>query len=116
MRTGELVDASIDLGVALESLLLSDREPDRGELGFTLRLRAARFLETDPARRRALARLVGAVYRARSTAVHTGQLPDRMDGHTTKALIAEGQLIAARAAQEIIRSGFPDWQAVVFGR
>jgi hypothetical protein len=42
MRRLNLVDSSIDLGIVLETLYLSDMGDDRGELSFRLRTRVAR--------------------------------------------------------------------------
>jgi len=108
-------DSAIELGIAFESLLLNDLEDDRGELTFRLRLRGARFLADALSDRRDVNRLLGGVYKARSVAVHTGQLPERLDGVAVTQLLENGRTLAARAIVKIIRNGPPDWSSVQFG-
>ena len=67
----QLVDRIIDLAIALESLYLPDEDT---ELGFRLRLRAAKHMEESFDGRRATAHRIRAFYKARSDAVHTGRV------------------------------------------
>ena len=67
----QLVDRIIDLAIALESLYLPDEDT---ELGFRLRLRAAKHMEESFDGRRATAQRIRAFYKARSDAVHTGRV------------------------------------------
>jgi hypothetical protein len=72
-REFDLVDRSIDLGIALEALLLHD-EGDRGDLKFRLSLRGA-WLGGNNAKERAETHdTLGKVYKLRSDAVHTGKI------------------------------------------
>ena len=103
------VDSAIELGIALESLFLTDDE--KGEIGFRLRTRTARFLETEEAARLNTALLVRDLYDLRSTAVHTGRLKNMVKRSGTKArvvvpdLLQEGYDIVTRAIVKIIEGG-----------
>jgi hypothetical protein len=109
-----LVDAAIDLGVAIDSLFLSEREADRGEQTLTLRLRAGRFLGHDLESRRDLAKLFGTLYHLRSAAVHTGVINPVSDHQDTQALLTKGYELTARAIRKIIREREPDWNALLY--
>src|SRR5439155_10770879 len=97
LRRGAQIDAAIELGIALESLLLNDLEDERGELTFRLRLRGARFLADTLIERKDVDRLLRDVYSTRSIAVHTGRLPERIGGASTAQLLEDGCRLAARA-------------------
>lgn len=114
LRNVPPVDTAIELGVAIDALFLAEREADRGEQTLTLRLRASRFLGTTVADRKRLARLFGALYRARSMAVHAGRLDDRIDGFDTRSLLADGGRLTSVALQRIIAEGEPDWTELLF--
>lgn len=114
IRRLELGDAAIDLGISFESLFLSDREPDRGELGFTLRIRVARYLKSSEQERRELARLVQRIYKIRSTAVHTGETLAEVDGIPSKQLLEQGYEVMANSIDKLIRKGIPDWPSIIF--
>ena len=71
------VDKIIDLGIAFESLYLSDRDGN-SELSFQFRLRASWFLERDKkAHRKELMKDFSKIYDWRSKVVHTGKLPNK---------------------------------------
>ena len=91
MRRVTPVDAAIDLGIALESLYLSDMQDDRGELSFRLRIRSARLLRVTEADRKQISDLMRDIYKLRSTAVHTGAVPD---------------VSRSRPVQEVLQQGF----------
>ncbi len=108
-RRTTTVDSAIDLGIALESVFLQDLEDDRGELTFRLRTRAARFLSADVEKRRDLFQFFGDLYRLRSKAVHTGDLPVTHEGTDTQLILDRGCELVARAIERVIVSGPPDW-------
>jgi len=114
MRRERGVDSAIDLGIALKAVFLSDREPDRGELGFTLRIRAARLLKADRGSRQELSRLIRTLYEIRSSAVHTGEIPEVIQGMRIHRILGEGYLLTAQAIEHITMNGEPDWQAIIF--
>lgn len=113
LRRRHYIDKAIDLGIALDALFLAEREADRGELSLTLRLRAARFLAADVAERKKLAKTLSSLYRMRSAAVHSGNLPDEVDGVRIKALLRLGNAISSQAIRRIIREGEPDWHTLL---
>jgi len=115
MRRQFPVDAAIDLGIALEALFLSDMDEERGEPTFRLRIRAARYLRSTKTDRDALFSLVGDLYGARSSAVHTGRVSDQVGGRPIGDLLAEGYSVAAGAIRRIIIEGPPDWRQVMLG-
>jgi hypothetical protein len=115
IRHLDVVESAIDLGIAMEALFLADRGPDRGELGFTLRVRAARLLGTSGASRRDIAKLFRELYDLRSKAVHTGKLHrPAKDYDKLKGLLSQGSVYVAEAIRRIIKEGEPDWEAVLF--
>jgi len=112
LRKVRPVDRAIDLGICLEALFLGDMGSGSGELKFRMRVRAARYLRSDPDGRQTAFDLVGKLYDLRSEAVHAGRLKDEGSAHTTE-LLKEGSDLAASALQRMIREGFPDWQKVI---
>jgi len=112
MRRLSQGDAAIDLGVVFEILFLPEERADRSELSFRLRLRAARYLEDDPQERRRVFSLINDLYKARSAAVHTGHLPERINNVPVQDLLGKGFDIAAGALGRMISDGEPDWLQV----
>ncbi len=106
MRRISLVDAAIDLGIALESIFLNDT---RAELKFRLRLRASRFLESNFKKRKELYEVFGNLYELRSTAVHSGKLPKEFKKKPIKEILDEGFYVTAKAISKIILDGYPNW-------
>lgn len=106
-----LVDSSIDLGIALESLFLED--DDSSELSYRLSVRAARVLTTDATERVEARRLFKAVYALRSRAVHRGKADLRrkeLGGRSTvEDLLRDGIEATSRAARKIIERGALRW-------
>jgi len=115
MRRRSTVDAAIDLGIALESIFLTDAPDDRGELTFKLRVRASRWLGSTPDERAKLSILLRDLYAARSSAVHRGRVPDKTRNRPTAELLEKGYRVAAGALVLLISSGPPDWDAVTYG-
>jgi hypothetical protein len=115
MRHKGVVDAAIDLGIALETLYLNDLADDRGELTFRLRIRSARFLGCDSTDRRRIFDLVGELYKRRSIAVHTGKAPPKLSARVIRELLDEGFELGAETVKRFIVDGEPDWNAVQLG-
>jgi hypothetical protein len=117
MRRRNPVDAAIDLGITLESLFLGD--PERGELSFQLRLRAARVLGQDEEERARVFTLVHKLYKARSAAVHTGRIPTtkKVGAGTIEDLLKTGFALAAQAITTFLQKGEPqkteDWTKII---
>ena len=110
----DLVDTTIDLGIALESIYVPKNERD--ELTFRLSLHAALFLETEPARRQELMDTIRGFYSSRSTAVHTGVLKESNGKRSPRKLRDEAHQICRRSIIKILEEGgFPDWKKFVTG-
>lgn len=104
-----LVNRAVDLGMALEVLLLPDQD---GELLYRMRIRAARFLADDYGPREAISKLINEFYKVRSKAVHTGAVADR--GKSAEKTIAEAQQLCHRLILAILEHGWPDWPQIEF--
>lgn len=113
MRRLTPVDAAIDLGIVLEILFLHDIKGERPELTFRLRVRAARYLEADPQERHRVFNLLNDLYKARSAAVHTGHVPEKVKGVPVKDLLDQGFILAATALGHLISNGDPEWDQVI---
>lgn len=110
----DVVDAVIDLGIALESIYMP--EGIRDELTFRLSLHAGLFLETEPEKRQAVMDRMRAFYSRRSTAVHTGVLKDSNGINAPRTLRTEAHAICRRSIMKILEEGgFPDWNKLVAG-
>ena len=104
-----IVDKFIDLGIVLESLYLN--EGNNSELGFRLALHAAWHLGTCGAERHHMQSEFRAIYRLRSTAVHTGSIDDTL---ATRDRLATAQEHCRQAIIKLIKDGvFPDWDRLV---
>jgi hypothetical protein len=113
-RERDMADQAIDVGIALEALLLHDRG-DRNELTFTLSYRGAWLLGTNPDQRLEIQRSLKKLYGLRSRAVHNGEVD------ATEANIhAIGR--AMGICKELIRRMIAhkcntvDWDGVVVGK
>ena len=115
-RVAGPVDSAIDLGIALESLLLNDLDDERGELTFRLRVRGARLLGKTLDERREIYKALNAVYGLRSSAVHSGVLSETLNSKQLNDILERGQQIAADLVESVLRRGkSPDWGDVVLG-
>jgi Apea-like HEPN len=114
MRRRWDVDAAIDLGIALE-VLFTDAKPMDSSIGFLLRLRASRLLRASEPDRMSLAKLLSDLYKIRSSAAHTGELPQDTATLKTSETLAQSAAIVAEAVRHFISNGEPDWNSVMFG-
>ena len=121
LRRSEPVDCAIDLGIAVDSVFLSGKAADRGEIGLTLRLRAARFLGVDLKSRLEISDLFSALYSLRSSAVHDGVLKQTIKTRShagsqecdVKEVLSDGSVWIARAIRKIVDQGEPDWPRLI---
>ncbi len=111
-RDDDLVDKSIDLGIALEALLL--HEPDgHGELRFRLALRGAWLCGNDATERAEIQRTLLKVYDLRSSAVHTGRIEQTEKNCET---IARGTSLCKRLIRKMIEAdGRIKWTNLLVG-
>ena len=113
LRRSDKTDSAIELGIALEALLLNDLDDERGELTLRFRLRGARLLGETLEERANIYRLLGNVYTLRSAAVHRGTIPERLGSTPTGDILENGYRLAARAIEAMIRRGTnPNWEQI----
>lgn len=109
IRRQNTVDKAIDLGIALEVLLLHGIN-DRGELRFRTSIRGATFLEGTKSERLESFKLLRAAYDLRSEAVHSGVLKTEKKGPPPEQVLEEAIDTCAAIARKLIdRGSFPDW-------
>lgn len=109
LRRTEMVDKAIDLGIALEIMLLHDIDPV--ELMYRLSIRGAMFLGGDKETRLTTFKLLKDTYGLRSKAVHTGALKSKKNEQPPKQKLEEATSVCARIARKLIERGsFPDWE------
>jgi hypothetical protein len=109
----DLTDAFIELGIALEALLLSDQQGDR-ELSYRLVLRGALLESGDLAQRQLTIKLLKNVYRLRSMAVHNGRVPA---DEKNREILESGREICSKLLENIIdRGGKVDFAALELGQ
>ena len=107
------VDKLIDLGIALESLLLKDiGGTERGELRYRMAVRGATFLGGDRQNQLKTFKLLKDAYDCRSSAVHTGEIRSNNGGSAGTSQTIDATLDACAAvARKLVELGkFPDWE------
>ncbi len=117
------VDKIIDLGIAFESLYLSETDYNR-EIRFRFSLHAAWHLGDKKEQRKELMKDFKAIYDWRSAVVHTGKLPKKGNGKKKKPyppgevedFISKAQDLCRDSIIKILEDGkFPDWNNLVLG-
>jgi hypothetical protein len=113
LRRQNIVDKAIDLGIALEVMLLHGiGENDRGELRFRSSIRGATFLGGGKPERLKTLKLLKDAYDLRSKAVHSGVLKKEKKGLPPERVLEDATSTCARIARKLINRGsFPDWDA-----
>ncbi|MBP5948277.1 MULTISPECIES: HEPN domain-containing protein [unclassified Pseudomonas] len=107
------VDKALDLGIALESLLLSGKK-EKEQLSLQFRLRGAWLLGQNGSHRTELYRQFQELYDLRSMAAHTGTVS--LKKGSVSDVLSNGQRLCADAIKRIIENGgYPDWGALVVG-
>jgi hypothetical protein len=114
-RVRDFADKSIDLGIALEALLLHDvkETKERGELSFRMSLRGAWLAGADENERVEIQRTLKKVYVLRSNAVHGGSV-DTTDKNA--ATISSGLDLCRRLIRKVIDANADiAWDRLVLG-
>jgi hypothetical protein len=107
------VDKALDLGIALESLLLSGKK-EKEQLSLQFRLRGAWLLGRDGSHRSELYRQFQELYELRSMAAHSGTVS--LKKGSVADVLENGQRLCADAIKRVILGGgFPEWGALVVG-
>lgn len=111
LRRQNIVDKAIDLGIALEVMLLHGiGKKDRGELKFRSSIRGATFLGGGKPERLKTLKLLKDAYDLRSDAVHSGVLEMEKKGPPPERVLEDATSTCARIARKLIDGGsFPDW-------
>jgi len=113
------VDKMIDLGIAFESIYLSDIDA-KTELSFRLSLYASWYLGENAEHRSLLIEEFKAIYNYRSKAVHSGKLGKtvKVAGKSIPILtfIKTSQDLCRKSIIKILEEGeFPDWNNLILG-
>jgi hypothetical protein len=109
------VDKAIDLGIAMEILLLHD-QTKQDPIALPFRLRGAWLLAKTAEERVELERTLNDIYDCRCQAVHRGTWKARSQKMPLPDLLKRGQDLCTEMARVILRKGgFPDWQRLVLG-
>lgn len=114
-------DKVLDLGIALEMLLLHQEHGKQelpGQLTLHFRLRGAWLIGSSTEERRSLFRALGKIYSLRSQMAHNGSSDElaRMSYEDRRKMIEGHISIGERITQRLIISGFPnDWSSLILG-
>lgn len=113
LRKQNIVDKAIDLGIALEVMLLHGiGENDRGELRYRSSIRGASILGGKKSERLENFKLLKAAYDLRSKAVHSGVLKKEKKRPPPEQILKHATSACASIARKLINRGsFPDWEA-----
>lgn len=111
LRRPDMVDRAIDLGIALEVMLLHGiGAKDRGEMRYRSSIRGAMFLGGEKPDRLITFRLLKEAYDLRSAAVHTGKLNAKQNQSSPTETLEEVSKIYACVVRKLIERGsFPNW-------
>jgi hypothetical protein len=111
-RERDFADRAIDLGIALESLLLHDIQA-HGELSFRLSLRGAWLIGSNPTERLEIQRSLRKLYELRSQAVHAGFVEQSTN---TRSAIDRATAICRTLIRKLIDLECDiDWSQAVVG-
>ena len=113
-RDYDFADKSIDLGIALEALLLHELDgQDRGELKFRLGLRGAWLGGNDEKERAAIQTALGKMYDLRSRAVHSGTVERN---EKNREIVRRGTALCRQLIRKTIDAeGRINWNTLVLG-
>lgn len=110
-RRGQLEDKFLDLGIALEMLLLSDNLKYE-QLALSFRLRGAWLIGSSGEDRAKIFDQLRKMYDYRSQVAHGGALKDK-DQEKLRRSFPEYQSLAERICRKILAEGIPDWNKIV---
>lgn len=115
-RRSQIEDKILDLGIALEMLLLDDNTNNE-QLSLTFRLRGSWLLGRSVDDRIAIFEQLKCIYRYRSQVAHSGVLcrGRAADIERVRESFPEYQGIAEAVCQKAILEGKPDWNGLVLG-
>ena len=113
-RRMQIEDKILDLGIALEMMLLNDNR-NNDQLSLSFRLRGSWFLCSTSQERLEIYKKLKDIYNYRSQVAHSGILCGGNEGKKRQVTEAftEYQNIAGRICRKLIINGMPDWDRVV---
>ena len=113
-RRDRIEDKILDLGIALEMILLEDNK-NNDQLSLSFRLRGAWFISDDAKDRRAVYSALRSIYEHRSQVAHSGVLcgnhPEKIQ--KVRESYGEYESIAERIIAKRILEGKPDWTRLI---
>lgn len=110
---GTLTDICIDLGIALEALLLHEIEGDHGELNHRLSLRGAWLLAKNLEDRLTIFSQLKKGYGLRSKAVHRGLVKE---SEQNRQIVEDARTLCEKILRRFLEIGHaPDWGNLVLG-
>ena len=110
---GDPINAAIDLGMAMEVLLMQGEESPEREINYKISLRAGLLLGSTPFQRREKKKAASELYSARSYAAHTGQLIKLKQPFD---VLAADEFVGDIARAVLAIGTFPDWLDLTFGK
>ena len=113
-------DRALDLGIALEMVLLDDKHGGGlpGQLNVQFRLRGSWLVGDSADDRKKLFRALGDIYTHRSQVAHSGAAPsiEKMEPAKRREVLDLHFSIAERILARLIEKGFPpDWNNLILG-
>ena len=115
-RRSQIEDKLLDLGIALEMVLLGDNK-NSDQLSLSFRLRGSWLLESDPKSRKTAYCLLRDIYKYRSQVAHSGILCANNIEKIKKVRekFPEYRALAEKIVRIIILNGKPDWTNLILG-
>lgn len=110
-------ERAIDLGTALEILLMHGTKAENSEITNKISQRGAWLIGSDGADRLAVAKIIKQAYGFRSKAVHGGRLPTprNMDDHRARQeAFRQTEDVISRVVDKLFE-GWPDWNLLTLG-
>jgi len=120
MFQSHIADRAIDLGIALESLLMNESaakgRSDNQEIRFKIGVRGAWLSGRNPDERHGQFKNIQKIYDLRSAAVHSGEIRSGDFIKMTEQLDA-GEDLSASLILKILENGrWPEWGKIIFGQ
>ncbi len=103
------MDRAIDIGIALESLLVGGKEIDY--INQTIQNRGAWLLGKDPADRKRISGLLKKLYKARSNSVHSGEVNPEGKLKNVDEILTEGLSLCSGLIRAVINRKGMDWDS-----
>lgn len=111
-RRLETTDKVLDLGIALEMVLLNDNTSS-SQLSLSFRLRGSWWLAADESERATLYERLKILYELRSQVAHSGKLS--LKTPVLNEELASFETLADRMVQKLILNGKPNWDETILG-